>query len=117
MPVKINLTIHDNNENDVQLSIKDGTFNNIGSEVTAFFENHFDFDDWAYETVKCSEFTIDGVDLNDLDRCSNLTVDQWVAMVEELDEMGHETTFTNVKNRIDQLIEHDLEINSEYEIF
>ena len=55
MPVKINLTIHDNNENDVQLSIKDGTFNNIGSEVTAFFENHFDFDDWAYETVKCSE--------------------------------------------------------------
>lgn len=117
MPVKINLTIEDHTDNGVQLSIKDRTFNNIAKEVTAFFENHFDFEDWSFETVKCCEFTIDGVDLNDLDRCSNLTVDQWIAMVEELDQMGHETTFTNVKTHVEQMIEHDLEINSEYEIF
>jgi hypothetical protein len=117
MPLKINLTIYNFNENDVQLSIKDGTFNNIASEVIAFFENHFDFEDWSYETVKCSVFTLDGFDLNDLDRCTHLTIDQWIALVEELDQMGHDTTFTNVKNRISQMIEHDLEINSEYAIF
>lgn len=117
MTVKINLVLQDNTENEVEVSIQNRVFNNLANEVTAFFENHFDFDDWSFETVRCSVFTLDDFDLNDLDCCSHLTIDQWVALVEELNQMGHDTTFTNVKNRINQIIEDDLKINSEYEIF
>lgn len=117
MPAKINLILQDNLESAIELSIQDRTFNNIAHDVNEFLSFHYDMEDWEYETVKCKKFTLDNYDLNTNDECSHLTLDQWIELADELAGMGHDTTFSNVRTHLMNLIEQSLATNAEYEIF
>lgn len=117
MPAKINLILQDNLESAIELSIQDRTFNNIAHDINEFLSNHYDMEDWKYETVKCQKFTLDDCDLNADGECSHLTLEQWVELADELDTMGHDTTFSNVRTHLMNLIEQSLATNAEYQVF